>query len=63
MGLVPVNPRKVTSVVGRDLELDDESDATRLSLNRPDRTRESPDDRDSKDHRGTNSTGNHGKGD
>ena len=31
MGLVPVNPRKVTSVVGHDLELDDEFVVTHLS--------------------------------
>jgi hypothetical protein len=63
MGLVPVNAPKVTSVVGRDRELDDEFVETRLSFSRPDRMRESPDDRDSKGHRGANSTGNRGKGD
>ena len=49
MGLVPVNPRKVTSVVGLDRELDDEFLVTRLPFSRPNRTMESPDDRDAKD--------------
>ena len=49
MGLVPVNPRKVTSLVGLGREPDDEFVVTRLPFSRPNRTRESLDDRDAKD--------------
>ena len=49
MGLVPVNALKVTSVVGHSPDSEDEFLVTRLPICRPDRMRESPVDRDSKD--------------
>ena len=49
MGLVPVNALKVTSVVSHSPDSEDEFLVTRLSISRPDRTSECPDDRDSKD--------------
>jgi len=52
MGLVPVNALKVTSVVGPDPDLIDEFVVTRLSMDRPNLTRMSPGDRDSKDRGG-----------
>jgi hypothetical protein len=52
MGLVPVNPLKVTSVVGLGPEIDSEFLVTRLSMGGPNRIKMSPDDRDSKGHRG-----------
>jgi hypothetical protein len=63
MAICPVNPQKATSVVGHSPYREDEFVVTRLSFSRPNHTGESPDDRDSKGHRGNNSTGNRGKGD
>ena len=45
MGFGSVNALKVTSVVGHSPYSEDEFLVTRLSISRPDRTRESPDDR------------------
>ena len=53
MGLVPVNPPKATSVVGLSPYREDEFLVTRLAISRPDRSRKSPDDRDSKNRGGT----------
>ena len=65
MGLVPVNAPQVTSVVGhRPATDDDEFVIRRLEVNRQlDHKAETSDDRDSKGHRGTDTTSNRGKGD
>ena len=59
MGLVPVNPPKVTSVVGHSPDYDNEFVITRLTI----RDGKTSDDQRSDDHRGNNTTGNRGKGD
>jgi len=52
MGLVPVTPHKVTSMVGHDPDSADEFIVTQLSMSRPNHIRKSPGDRDSQDRRG-----------
>ena len=53
MGLVPVNPLKVTSVVGHSPDCDDEFVITRLTI----RDGETSEDREGSDHRGNRRRG------
>ena len=73
MGLVPVNPHKVTSMVGQGPDIDDEFLVTHLSnrlgktsggqMNSDHRGNRRPDDDTADDRRLNDKKGNRGKGD